>query len=93
MPCTDFYSPTGEILQGAALLDVYGQMWSVVVLVRCRPVVLPLPELEEAYCAATNANDIKTVMLLHVYGALQVVHSLLFHTHRFLQDEPFIRAA
>ena len=63
LPFTDFFAPSGEIIQGANMLDVHGPMFFAIVRE-----VLPklLPELGEAFCAAKNANDINDVMLRHV---------------------------
>jgi hypothetical protein len=77
LPCCDFFSTTGEIIQGAGLLDVWGPLWFVVARE-----VLPIlvPELGEAFCDAMNAADIKAVMLRHVIWCASICVHLFFHT-------------
>ncbi len=54
----DFFSSTGEIIQGAALLDVWGPLWFVIAR-ELLPILVP--ELGEAFCAAKNADDINAL--------------------------------
>ena len=77
LPCCDFLSTTGEIIQGGALLDVWGPLWFVVARE-----VLPIlvPELGEAFCDAMNAADIQAIMLRHVIWCASICVHLLFHT-------------
>jgi hypothetical protein len=77
LPCCDFFSTTGEIIQGAGLLDVWGPLWFVVARE-----VLPIlvPELGEAFCNAMNAADINAVMLRHVIWCASICVHLFFHT-------------
>ncbi len=63
LPRCDFFSSTGEIIQGAALLDIWGPLWFVIAR-ELLPILVP--ELGEAFCAAKNAVDINAVMLCHV---------------------------
>ncbi len=76
LSCYDFFSTTGEIIQGSALLDVWGPLWFVVARE-----VLPIlvHELGDAFCDAMNA-DIQAVMLRHVIWCASICVHLLFHT-------------
>jgi hypothetical protein len=89
LPYSDFNSSTGKILQGAAMLDVYGPMWFVIL----REVLIKLlPDLGEAFCEATTADAIKAVMHRHVLWCASSCAKFVisYVTYRFLQDEPFV---
>ena len=90
LPQTDWFNSSGDVLQGADLLDVHGPMFFELLRL-----LLPklIPELGEAFCAVKNADDIKVVMGRNVrWCASTNVYFILSHvTCHFMQDKPSIR--
>jgi hypothetical protein len=90
LPQTDWFNPSGDVLQGADLLDVHGPMFFELLRL-----LLPklTPELGEAFCSVTNADDIKAVMGRKVrWCASNNVYLIISHvTCHFMQDKPYIR--
>jgi hypothetical protein len=90
LPQTNWFNPSGDVLQGADLLDVHGPMFFELLRL-----LLPklIPELGEAFCAVKNADDIKVVMGRNVrWCASTNVYFILSHvTCHFMQDKPSIR--